>query len=206
MMFASLPTEVQVQVLSQVHSPCDVSPLFDCLAQHVNSRKLDYYTQQPLLVSVYSSSSKESHKKLFYTGSVSRDQDVTHISLGGLDHKESLLQIKNLKETSHNHESHMDMVLSEDQSSVKLFMTIQFGGEIFLETTFRLREGTKTFVKNGVSITFDLVKGSKEEKEGAYEYDESFNYALNITNVEVKDHDMVNLFEKDLDRCMFVRC
>lgn len=140
---------------------------------------------------------------MFYNASFCTDDSVTRLTLTDLSHKESLLQIENLKETLHTHESHLDLVLSEEQSSVKLFMTIQCGEDVLLDTTVRLRDGIKSFEKNDVNVEFEMVKGDKQEKEGLYEYEESFNYSLCINKIEINNEDLVKLFEKD--GCMFVR-
>lgn len=203
MMFTQLPTEVQLQVFSQVHATQHISKQCDALIRHINSRKLHHYTSNPVTISLYSSSSKEAHKKLFYNASFCTDDSVTRLTLTDLSHKESLLQIENLKETLHTHESHLDLVLSEEQSSVKLFMTIQCSEDILLDTTVRLRDGVKSFEKNDVNVEFEMVKGDKQEKEGLYEYEESFNYSLCINKIEINNEDLVKLFEKD--GCMFVR-
>lgn len=201
-MFA-LPTELQLHILSQTHCPGGVSRHLDTLSQHIHIRKLAHYTLKPLTVSIYSTSSKDLHKKLFYEASVSNDSKRTVIKLEKLQRKHSLIEIKNLKDP-YTHKSHLDLLVDEEQTSTKLFVAIMCEDEVLIETTLRLQLGAKSAQKHGLHLQFDMVKGEKENKDGLYEYQESYNYALNLSKIELKNEDMVKLFEKD--GYMFVRC
>jgi hypothetical protein len=120
-----------------------------------------------------------------------------------MDHKESLITIKNVKDAYVN-KSHLDLTLSEEQSSIKLFLAIQCDGETIFETSIRVKEGVKQVTKNGVQLEMEMIRGEKENKDGLYDYEDSYNYSLNVKSIKVKNQDMVKMFEKD--DYMFVRC
>lgn len=213
MSFEKLPTELKLTLLSHTHTlePFCISREVTHLTHYIQAKKLEYHlNQKPLLVSIYSSFGRDAHKKVFYETCVSStSKSMTKITLGQMHHKESLLQsAPNFKDTYRN-ETHLDLLMPEEQTSCRVFISLVDSTTMkpVLQHTTSIFEGESNVeMAHGMEMKVRLEKGLLEPpKDGVYEWNDSYNYGLHVDGFSIKTGEFIELFENDNDGRLIVR-
>lgn len=220
--FQSLPTELQLNILSQSSFSSfnndHITEEIYKLNQYVERSKLASYSKDNLItLCLFSTNNKESNKKFQYSLQLSPQEQVSMLQVQDLINRFDVLPVTDntLKDTQDlelSEDKHMELVIHENQSILKLYLTLMLNDKTLYETAIKVKVPDATtsqikFKNNIINLNLDFIKCADRtdlavlndedyEHRNRYDYNESFQFNIAIKDFTVDNSRLVQLLEK----------
>jgi hypothetical protein len=213
--FAYLPTEIKLNILSQTCEkiPTNVSLEWNDLSKYITSQKLQHYlNSNSLFISFFCPNSKTSNKKLIYSLIPQQGLQECSFQIAELVKSQEIIPIQaTSKDHYYDHEStnHLDLLVDEEQSSVRLHIQLRINEQIIKEASILLnlsdfeKDTEKEICKNDALLKLEIMKGEEEER-GGYDFTDLINYSMNLKNFKIKSSELIECIERK-EGCMVVK-
>ncbi|KAH3681899.1 hypothetical protein WICPIJ_007146 [Wickerhamomyces pijperi] len=228
--FNSLPTELQLNILSQSSLPSSsadhVTEQIHRLNQYVEKSKLMSYAEDnSITLTLFSTNNKETNKKFQYSLQFTPHEQMTAAHIQDLVNKLDVLpvadtNVKDDQSLEMSPDKHMELVIHENQSTFKLYVTLLLNDQTLYETSIKVKLSDASsnfeYKNNMINISLDFLKSEKEtdlavlneedfQHRNRYDYNESFQYDMAVRNLTVDNSRLVQLLEKKSDVNYIVR-
>ncbi|KAH3672681.1 hypothetical protein WICMUC_004199 [Wickerhamomyces mucosus] len=225
MQFNQLPTEIQLQILSQINSlpQENITTEIDKLSSYIVEKKIQHYlSNNEISLSIYSTNNQEINQKYQYNLIPNNNNDMNsniNFKLKELTSKNPVIPMslnnnKPLFKSNDISKSHMDLIVNEDQSSIKFYLNLMINDKIISEfqmkSSIYLSNQSINISKNSKLdinlINMGILKDDNDDElllnSNNYKFEESFKYEFLIDNLSINKQYLIQLLESQLESCI----